>query len=296
MKASSVRHLSASWSGPIFAAATFKSSVSIWNFETRAMVASFPTILDYGGTRLAIDETGARCVAGAYQRHGVSCYSVTDGRPIWHRSGMGRVQTITMLLLQSAIACGFNHRSLEILSLSDGRTLGRLRGCRSLLISPFGPVQLADKAQPELQTLDGSLIAKIRRQTFAILAAVFGPSSLVISEAGGPVSSFDLTSGTLVWRYHPPEGSHSVKLGFNRLTGNFMGVEWQFRSGGRHTLIILDSSSGEILSRILLLDSVVHQFLLEGTRLLGSSGWVLNTSTGHIEAPFTFPERDGYKE
>jgi hypothetical protein len=296
MSRSEIRHISTSWCSTVFAAAKFKSVVSIWNFATRERLAEFPTILDFGGTRLAIDEFGTKCIAGAYQRKGVCCHRTQDGEALWQRPDLGRVQHISILPCQPAIACGFDHRSLEILSLSDGKTLQKIRGCRWLHSSPLEPVQFADKSAPELQSLDGSMIARIDRETFAILSVAFGLGVLAISEAGGPMTVFDTRNGKRLWRYHPPHGAHVVSLGYNIETQRFLAVEWPFKKGGEKRLIELGRDEGNPRTVAPLPESAVEEFCMRGTRLLGAPGWVLNTTTGEFEEPFLFPTIDENQE
>ncbi len=289
---SAIRHLAVSNSGNVFAAAEFKSAVSIWVLKDQRKIAEFTTVLDFGGSRLAIDGSGERCVAGAYQVNGIWCYNAKDGSVLWKRKDLKRVQRIYMLPSQSEIACGFADGPLHVLRMMDGKTLQTLRGCHSLRISPFEPVQLADKASPELQTLDGSRIAKFGRESFAILSLAFGHGTIAISEAAGPTRCFDTSQGRLLWRYRPPSGSHSLQLGYNSETRHFLGIEWPYEKGGIKTLLRLAAESGDVLNRFPIGNSIIEAFCASGTRLLSSSGWLLDTSTGKLVGEFEFPTKD----
>ncbi len=291
MRDSAIRHIAASRCGNFVAVAEFESTVSIWNLATQTKQSEFKTVLDFGGTRLAIDEEGKRCVAGAYLVHGIACYDTETGEVLWHRKDLKKVQEIAILPSQTEIACGFEESPLQILSMRNGKTLQKIRGCKSLQVSPYEPVQLADKRKPMLETLDGSTIASLERESFAILSVVFGHGTVAISEAGGPIRCFKTSSGELLWRYGGPEGSHSVELGYDVKRRRFLSVEWPYEKGGKMTLIVF-TPDGKTEAKLPLGSSIVQDFCLSGSGLLSSSGWLLNTTTGKLIGHFDFPLRD----
>ncbi len=48
--------------------------------------------------------------------------------------------------------------------------------------------------------MGGRRIARIPRETFAIIDVAFGPGSFCLSESGGPVCCFDTSNGKELWR------------------------------------------------------------------------------------------------
>jgi hypothetical protein len=292
MRGSAIRHLATSRSGSIFAAAKFKSVVSIWDLKDQKKISEFPTVLDFGGSRLAIDETGERCVAGAYSVNGIWCYNTREGSVVWNRKDLKKVQGIWMLPSQSEIACAFADEPLQVLRLSDGKTLQTLRSCHWLQISPFEPVQFAEKAKPELQTLDGSRIAQFERESFAILSVAFGHGVVAISEAAGPTRCFETAQGRQLWCYRAPKGNHFVELGYNSETRHFLGIEWAYERGGPKTLVVFDVESGKVVNKLHIGSSIIEEFCTSGTRLLSSSGWLIETSTGKLAGHFDFPIKE----
>jgi hypothetical protein len=288
MKDSAIRHLAPSWSGDVFAAAEFESVVSIWSLKSQSKRAEFRTILDFGGTRLAIDKEGERCVAAAYHVHGIACYSAQTGEVLWQRKDLKKAQRIRILPSQTEIACGFEGGPLQVLSMRDGKTLQKIRGCRSLKISPFEPVQLADKAKPELQTLDASTVARIDRESFATSSVAFGHGVVAISEAAGPLLCFETGSGQLLWRYQGQVGS----VAYHSKLRRFLAIEWPFERGGIKSLLLLGVNSGKVEAKFPLGSSIVEAFCLAGTHLLSSSGWLLDTATGRVAKHFEFPLKD----
>lgn len=292
MRDSAIRHLATSHSGNVFAAAEFKSVVSIWDLKDQKKISEFETVLDFGGTRLAIDGSGQHCVAGAYHVNGICCYRTEQGSVLWKRKDLKKVQRMWMLPSQSEIACAFEEGPLHVLRMTDGKTLQTIRGCRRLQISPFEPVQLADKAKPELQTLVGSRIAKFERESFSILSVVFGHGAIAISEAAGPTRCFDTVRGHLLWCYRAPKGNHSLKIGYNSETRHFLAIEWPYEKGGTKMLLTWAAESGNVVNRFPIGSSIIEAFCASGTRLLSSSGWLIDTSTGKLAGHFEFPTRE----
>jgi outer membrane protein assembly factor BamB len=292
MKASAIRHLATSRSGEIFAAAEFESVVSIWNLETETKQTEFQTVLDFGGDRLAIDKEGKRCVTAAYHVHGIACYSAQTGEVLWQRKDLKKAQRICVLPSQSEIACGFENGPLQVLSMHDGKTLQKIRGCRRLWISPFEPIQLADRARLELQTLDASTIAKIDRESFATLSVAFGHGAVAVSEAAGPLRCVETGSGQLLWRYQGPAGSHSLTVGYHSELRRFLAIEWPYEKGGIKSLLLFGIKNGEVEARFPLGSSIIETFCLGGTHLLSSSGWLLDTTTGRLAKQFEFPMKE----
>jgi hypothetical protein len=292
MRDSAIRHLATSRSGSIFAAAEFESVVSIWELNDQKKISEFPTVLDFGGSRLAIDGTGERCIAGAYHVNGIWCYNTRDGSVVWNRKDLKKVQRIWMLPSQSEIACAFEEGPLLVLRMSDGKTLQTLRSCRWLQISPFEPLQFADRAKPELQTLDGFRIAKFERESFSILSVAFGHGAVAISEAGGPTRCFETAQGRQLWCYCAPKGNHSLQLGYNSESRHFLGIEWPYEQGGTKMLLVFAAESGNVVNKLPIGSSIIEAFCVSGTRLLSSSGWLIETSTGKLAGQFDFPTKE----
>lgn len=292
MTGSAIRHLASSWSGKFLAAAEFKSAVSVWSLETLKKLAQFDTILDFGGHRLAIGADGSRCVAGAYQVHGIACYDAQSGEKIWQRKDLKKVQTISISPGQSEVVCGFADGPLQILRIRDGKTLQKIRGCSDLQISPLEPVQMVDKAKPQLQTLDASTFARIERESFAILSVAFGHGAVAISEATGPVRCFETTTGRNLWRYKGPPGTHALELGYHFQLRRFLAVERPYEKGGIKTLLLLDAQTGKVEAKRPLDESATETFCSAGARLVSSDGWMIDSATGRLVGQFDFPLRE----
>ena len=292
MKASAIRHLAVSNLGLRFAAAEFEKTVSIWDLETCQKQFEFQTVLDFGGSRLGIDNDARRCIAGAYNVHGIACYETITGSLIWQRKDLKKVQRISLTPNGSIAVCGFEEKPLHMLDMRDGKSLEKFRGCRRLVFSPYESFRFADKARPEIQNLEGRTIAKLGRETFAVLSVAFGLGYFTISESGGGVRCFEASTGKLIWRYKPQVGSHVLTLGYNPLAKTFMGVLWPYQKGGSKSLLVFDSSNGDVVNNFPLGSSSEEVFCLNGQRLLSSAGWLLDCSTEKVCGSFSFPLKE----
>jgi hypothetical protein len=300
MKASAIRLLAPSWSGKYFATAQRsevakrKADVSIWNLETELKESEFPTIMDFGGSRLAIDLEGRHCIAAAFNLDGIACYSAKTGETVWQRADLRKGQSVQIWPSGNQVSCAFEEGPLCVLSLHDGRTLQKIHNCRQLWNSSFEAIHLiqpADKTELKVQTLDGTTLFEIDRETFAVLSAVFAHESLAISESGGPVRCFATKTGELLWRYDSPAGSHCLEVGYHSQFRRFLAVEWPSEKGGNKSLLLF-SDSGEVEARFPLGSSSVEAFCLAGSHLLSSEGWLIETATGRLSRQFEFPLKE----
>src|SRR5262249_30430529 len=94
-------------------------------------------------------------------------------------------------------------------------------------------------------------------------------------------------SGKLLWHHAGSTG----QLGYNADRREFLGIEWPPEKGGTKSLVLF-GSGGEVKARFPLGSSIIEEFCLSGTRLLSSSGWLIDTATGKVAAYFDFPMTD----
>ena len=189
-------------------------------------------------------------------------------------------------------ACGFDDYPLHLLDMRDGQTVEELRECRSLVVSPYESVRFVDKTRPEIQTMEGVCIAKLERETFAILSIAFGLGQIAISESGGSVRCFETKTEKTIWRYQPPKGCHVLALGYSQQHNLFMGVLWPYEKGGAKSLLIFDAKIGDIQTSYPLGQSGKEVFCLHGKYLMSSEGWLVECSTGQICGYFNFPTKE----
>lgn len=276
--------ISASYSGPTIAIAHSDGSVTIWNIQTSTKISHFESYFETGGRRLAISDDGELCAVGAYHRHGIVLHKVVDGRMIWQRKDLRKVQTLTFSPQYDdvLVAC-FDNKSCHVLNVGTGETITTMKGVRRFKRSPFNRLQLLVKARAfELfNHVQSRSIGRIRMASFAVLDAAFTENSVVVAESAGPIRCFDCDETRLMWQYTPEPGSHILSLGYRKETQEVLGVCWSYTVGGDSTLLAFDKNIGEINSKYVLKDlGGESTFAFEGKWLIHNTGVVINTSDG----------------
>lgn len=274
------RQLAAASGGGRVALCTFERVVSVWNLDPPGHVATFPTILDFGGSRLALSEEGATVVCGAYGE-GVAAYSAETGQLIWQRRDIKRPQRISTSTSRRIVYVAPDDGPCLVLSLDSGEIVDRLRGVRWVVESPFSPHLFLDRRRPAVVGQDLETLIDLPRTTFAFLDVAFGPASVAVTEAGGPVRCIDLASRRELWTFTPSRGIHCLTLAFCPDRRSFVGVLWPFERGGPKELVAFDDSG----SRSVLADlgaSAEECFCRRGSILLVSSGSMVHVSSGVV--------------
>jgi hypothetical protein len=134
-------------------AGEFNKRVSVWNASTGEKISEIETLFDFGGRRFAISPKGNRVAAGAYdgsylndkKRYGgaVALYNIDDGREIWKRKDIKRIQKIKFggKAYQDRILTFFSDQACQALRISDGTTEKKLRNAEWIVESPRGDIQ-----------------------------------------------------------------------------------------------------------------------------------------------------------
>jgi hypothetical protein len=219
-------------------------------------------------------------VVGAYQVHGIAAYSAEDGQERWRRRDLKKVQHVTFNGDDSRALCCFDRGPCESLNAATGKSGRSLRGVRGVWESPFGPHRLLERARDYALADFEAPTALIPRITFGILSAAFSPTLVCLSEAGGPVRAFDLSSGAEAWRHTPPKGSHFLRIGFDEASQSFAGVSWPFERGGPVALQRFSPSNGSPQAIAQVGSSVDTEFCLGGSRLVTASGTLYDVASG----------------
>jgi outer membrane protein assembly factor BamB len=265
--------------GQLAAAVGLGPEVFVWDLAGRRETGSFKSIFEFGGRRLAISDTGL-VVAAAYHRQGIACYDSTSGSLVWSRKDLTKVQRVSMSASSQFVYVCFDERPCKVLWTSSGYTAFNIRGARMAFDSAYGPVALLDKKIPQIASQPGWKGSfNIDRFSFAILDASFSPSEVAITESGGPVRGFDLSTGRERWRYQRP-GCHIRRVAYSDRLSAFFGVEWSYRRSGNYTLIRIDSESGEPSEVCNLGPGLTAEFCLGADAVLKSDGDVVDVASG----------------
>lgn len=276
---STIRHIAPAAGSPSVALGKFKHEVAIWDLDPPRKLATFTTVLEFGGRRLALDREARRCFAAAYHVYGLACYDTEDGEVCWSRRDLKKAQGLRPSIDGSGIYVFFDQGPAQFLDAKNGKTTDRHRGVRDIVESPFGAVDLFSRSKLELRSRDGSLRAALDRSTFALLSASFSPSCVATSEGGGPVRWFDLESGRELWRYKSKPGCHVLEVGYCSSTESFYGVEWPYEHGGPKTLLRFDQQSRSATVVALVGTPAETSFCVGGECLLTSDGFLFQLPT-----------------
>jgi outer membrane protein assembly factor BamB len=283
-----IRHLATSWSGSVIAAGEFEHIVHVWDLQAERHLATFPTILDFGGRRLAITADGKNCFAAAYQNEGIAAYATADGSEIWHRKNLKNIQTLRISEDDRCVYACFDDRSCHVLCRETGETIKSWAGVRNVWESPYQPVLLLEMQTLVLQSLQEQRITSFGKETFAVLCVAFAPGLVCVSESTGPLRCLDTLTGEERWRF-VEKGHHFLEVAFSESTAAFVGVCWHYERGGSFRLLRFQPQSGEVSVVADLGTTERFKFCVRGTRLVSWGGTVMDTETGYRQGVLGFP-------
>jgi hypothetical protein len=278
-----IRHLAASFRSSRIAIAAFKRTAATLQIDGSEHSGPFDTVLDFGGSRLALSADGQRLFTCAYQRLGMAAYESRTGRIVWTRRDVKRTQSLTVSPSTGALYVGRDDQPLLVVASETGETLEQIRGVKKLVESPYAPLAMLDRRRPTVVRMPSrSSVFEVERTSFAFLGVAFGSNALAVSEAGGPVRCFDAQSGEVLWTYHPNEGSHCLELAYCEDAGVFAGVIWSYEHGGDQRLVRFDPRGRPKLVRNLGTPAETC-FTSRGSELFTSQGERISIATGRAE-------------
>jgi outer membrane protein assembly factor BamB len=261
--------------------AAFEHNVEVWDLLNRCLVGSFPTVFDFGGSRVALSDELDVLVAAAYTRHGLFAYRPGSGERIWERRDLKRVQTLTLSADGTRVFCGREGFPCEVVDIKSGETVERLRGSDRVVESPWDPARFNDRLKPAIETLFGDTVCAVPRLTFAFLDATFAPGRLCVSESRGAVRCLSIASGHELWRYQPPSGAHVLQLAYRADDDSVVAVEWSFEHGGPRKLLSFSAADGVLRTRHEI-EGTDHAFCRNGRCLVMSTREVLTSDSARV--------------
>ena len=175
------------WEEDLLVTAEFERVVHVWSSQRAARCATFETVFDFGGRRVAL-VPGERpvVVAGAYTHHGVCGYDLSGGR-LWQDRSRTNVQIVTALA-GGRVAVSYNRGPTRVLEAATGNEVRSLRGV--LQVIALTPDLSLGVSGGWCRLLDGSLDPLGPRIATGLnpawLAAGDG-EHLAVSGIGGPL-------------------------------------------------------------------------------------------------------------
>lgn len=276
----SIRHLAASQTGTLVAAGEFEHQVHIWDLADKKCVRTVKTILDFGGSRLAISCDGRHLIAGSYELHGVTCYSVESGSPVWQQPNLATPQIIHFSIDDNYIIVGSDDRNCWILDRKTGCMIKQIPGVKNIIESAWEPILFASTKSIEIRTAEHKLLSAIPRATSSELAVTFAKHHVIISETAGPIRCCETLTGREVWKHHE-EGRHALHLAYTPSTETVMAIDWAYERGSSYRLMRFDGNTGHAVA-VTEMEPQEVAFCLQGKCLLAADGTIRDTSTGGI--------------
>jgi hypothetical protein len=291
-RASAIRELAAARNAPRIAAAFFERTIQIWDLRSSKQMSEFDSVFASGGSRATLDPTGDVCVAAGWtggKRGGVACYDALTGSPLWHRTDIQQTQFVRFSCIGDVIWCGAEAGRFQRLDTRTGATVDAVAGIKSVFDSPHSNLLLLETRTRGF-LIRGSKDIRVPKLTSALLDAAFGPDTLCLSEAGGPVRCLDCHSGVELWRYSPPTDTHVLRLGYRPADQHFYGVQWEYQQGKSRTLFRFTTGGGQY-EEICHLRSWDEEFCIDSDTLVTSNGEVISLAAGEVVTRLAFPEK-----
>lgn len=236
-----LKQLNAAPWADLVAAGEAANRVEVHSLEGRELVASFDTVLDFGGRRLAVT-TGEDpvVVVGSWDRQEVCGYSLT-GEVLWQQTDHARVQQIE-LVDHDQVAVSYEGRPAVVIDARDGKTISTLRGVQEVIaLRPGESLQVerhcwrrVDDAGPRHEPVEFS--------GFLHDAAV-GEGD-VLAVADGPLRLFD-PSG-VVFAEHGAGAGRVVQVHWMESTRTWLALQ---ADGGKGSHVLRLDENAEVVER-----------------------------------------------
>lgn len=278
-----IRHISTSFKGPKITLAEFDKIVQIIDIVEKEKISEFETILDFGGKRVAIDNSGKICICASYEKNLVCGYETITGNKIWQRKDIKKVQVIRILTTpEESIFIQSDKGPGRILNIFTGEDIILLPGIENFFESNFQTIQFHERKDvfEIVDRITLNKILSIKRKSFALLDMAFSKDSILISESGGPASCYDLENGELKWILPLDSDGHFLKLCYNEICNQFLAISWPFQRGGNKKLKYLNLQNGNLEKELTIDRPAETEFALEGNLLITSEKLIINTLTG----------------
>lgn len=274
--------LASSWDGRLVAYAdSGDGPVQVWDLQTYQLVSEFPTILQAGGSRLAISRDSTRVVAGAFRREGVAGYESSTGRCLWHAREITKIQEVGVDATGTDVWCVRDSGPAQFLDLERGIVAHGVPGVRWMCQSGAERQWLTFDGR-RFRLMNGSPRLVEKAPEKGPLAGAFSSEVVCVSEVAGPLHCIEVKTGHEVQRVQPEAGCHWTEIGYVADLQAFAIVRYPFgHSQGGVFLQLFDPATARV-SDIAELPSPKHVFCARGSLVLGSHGDLRRTRDGAL--------------
>ena len=270
-----------------FLTTDFSGRVSYWRGVSPEPVTTFGTTWSFGGRRLALggDAHQPVAVTAAWERHGVCAYDAGTGALLWQRKDVKRVQDLAAPPGSNVVTACSDDGPMQVLDLSDGSTLARVRGVRRCWAGFDTP--LVGEVLHGVVVIDtGNWTAVVRRTTpgwFKPAVAVSSTAALISAvqdqhPASAALRCLTLT-GESVWQWDGPPDVLCHDLSWDATSSSWLGLLRDV-TGATPDRLVRWSVAGELTTVAEIGSTHAQAFVLGGARLLLSDGSAIDTASG----------------
>jgi WD40 repeat protein len=277
-------------SEPIFLTSEFKSIIKIWDIN-KGLIKTFNTDFDFGGDRQSISNLGDYLLVGSYNKNTITLYDTTTNNIVWQRKNLRKINT-TLILNQyesRAFINADNKYTGYLINLKTGETIDKLPSSLYLYENMHNTIDIIEQGDKLILFYDrikNEIVKSIPKQTFAVLDCCFLKRHALISYSSGPLELIDTEKFQIIWRCNV-EG-HCLNIAYNEEIGCFLGIRWNYISGGSYFLSFINSNNGKIENEIDLGILRQAKFLDSGKFLITDKGQLISTRDGQIVKEFQF--------
>lgn len=265
-------------------AASDRGFIEFWDLQTGLRRQRVETGLNLASQQpIAVLPDGQVCIAASLESNAVCAVDQHSGTILWRRDRFGRPFRISISYTRPFFYCPMERSKLRVMNVRTGGIEAYWPGPKWVCESPYQPVLYTEGDRGsfgQLSTVEQKLIKRIRKKTFATLAASFSPDRLVLSYSGGPVLLVSTITGEEVWTHQPPSG-HFIEAFYSAAASRFFGLWWNpgglaklmsFSESGSPPTVVDDDIPFDIRANYDTCDS--------GRFLFSSTGLVWNLEEG----------------
>jgi hypothetical protein len=229
------------WEEDLLVTALIARVVHVWSLAAGAQVATFETVFDFGGRRLAlVPGEHPVVVAGAYTHHGVCGYDLM-GQRLWQDRSRTNVQILTALA-GGRVAVSCDRGPTRVLDAATGQEVRSLRGARQVFaLRPglslgmgSGWSRLLDRS---LEPLGPRIVVSYA----GLVSAASDGEHVAVAEVGGPLRILDLDG-----RERARVSEHFWHVAHDPVTGTWVVVH---RTDEGKTSLLRLTHDAEVLER-----------------------------------------------
>jgi len=199
---------------------------------------------DFGGHRLELDAKSRTLFTAAYYETGVAAYDFESGAVIWRRRDIKKAQRLTYDALDGVLYCFCERRRTILLTAATGKERPYRGRFNELFVGRDPRYSVIDAACVKLHDRETQTAFELSREAEDILRVAFTANAAVVSWVGGPVTGYDLETGSLRWTYKT-EGTHAYCVAPSSNNDSVWIVEQPYQEPPWHRLRRL-SESGEV--------------------------------------------------